>query len=213
VTTTGTQLDAWVAQLGTDVGLWATRDPDQVLPPCLYVTTPEITTVTAGGQIVLDLPVYLVAEFTGKQALDYILDALPRVLEACGQGVAALAPLTVADTPYTAYLLTVPVRIDPVTAVGPGAPGVPVAVDWKRIEPGWYSCNITWVPPTIEGSSPITHYRYNWDGNEDSTDGPVNIVHLPRIAAGTTAEAFVYAVNSETYGPPSETGYLQAPPT
>jgi len=213
MTTTGTQLDAWVAQLGTNVGMAATRDPDLVHPPCLYVTTPEVTTVTAGGLIVLDLPVYLVAEFTGKQSLDTVLDALPRVLDACGQGTAALTPLTVGATPYKAFKMTVPVRIDPVTAVAPGKPGTPVAVDWKKIEPGWYSVNILWNPPTTPGSSPITHYRYNWDGNEDSTDGPTNQVHIPRVAAGSTAEAFVYAVNSETPGPHSDTATLQAPPT
>jgi len=213
MTTISSQLDAWVAQLGTDVGMLATRDPDTVLPPCLYVTSPEVTTVTVGGEIVLDLPVYVVAEFTGKQSLDTVLDALPRVLDACGQGTAALTPLTVGATPYTAFKMTVPVRIDPVTAVEPGKPGIPVAADWKRIEPGWYSVNILWNPPATTGSSPITHYRYNWYGNEDSTDGPTNQVHIPRVAAGSTAEAFVYAVNSETYGPSSDIGYLTAPPS
>ena len=213
MTTISSQLDSWVAQLGTDVGMFATRDPALILPPCLFVTVPEITRATAAGEIILELPVWIVGEFTGKQALDQVLDAVPRVLDACGQGLAALSSLTIGDTPYTAYMLTVPVRIDPVNAVAPGKPGTPVAVDWKRIEPGWYSCNILWNPPAMAGSSPITHYRYNWDGNEDSTDGPTNQVHIPRVAAGSTAEAFVYAVNSETYGPSSDIGYLTAPPS
>jgi len=213
MTTTSSQLDEWVAQLGTDVGLFATRDPDLVLPPCLFVSKPEVTTVTATGEVILDLPVYMVAEFSGKQALDGALDALPRVLAACGQGVAAPAPLTVGETPYTAYLMTVPVRIDPVTAIQPGKPGTPVAVDWKRTEPGFYSVNVTWNHPGYAGSSPITHYRFNLNGNEESTDGPVNIYHIPSVAAGASADVYVFAVNSETVGPPSDTATLTAPPS
>jgi len=110
--TTGSELDTWTAALGAAVSMRATRDPDQVHPPCLFVGVPDVVQSPLVGGNIIDIPVYVVAEFTGKQALDAVLDALPGVLAATGQTTAVHDTLTIADTPYTAYLVTVPIRLD-----------------------------------------------------------------------------------------------------
>jgi hypothetical protein len=111
--TTSAELDTWTAALATTLSMHVTRDPDLIHPPCVFVSVPDVVLSPLSGGGVIELPVYVVAEFTGKQAIDAVLDALPAVLAATGQNVAAHTPLTIADTPYTAYLITVPVRLDP----------------------------------------------------------------------------------------------------
>lgn len=210
--TVAKELDEWTDALSTATGLHATRDPDLIHPPCLFVGLPPhvLSPISGGG--VLDLPVYVLAGGVGKVQGDELLNLLPRVLAAVGQTEAETATMTVGDIPFNGYLITVPVRLTPVTPVPPSAPGLPVAVNWKRAEPGWYTFTLTWNASEDEGSSPIEYYRVNIDGNESPTDGNVTEIHGLRAEAAQTANAYVYAVNSETVGPPSETSYLTAPP-
>ena len=105
---TSTELDTWTAALATELSMTATRDPDLIHPPCVFVGAPDLVLSPLAGGGVIELPVYVVAEFTGKQ----VLDALPGVLAALGQNDAVHTTLTIADTPYTAYLITVPIRLD-----------------------------------------------------------------------------------------------------
>lgn len=213
MTTVAQELDDWAGNLQALLGVNVTRDPDLVHPPCVFVGLPEVVTSPFTGGQVLNLPVYVVCGGSGKQQGDELLNLLPTVLNHTGQTEAAQTSITIGDIPFTAYQITVPVRLDLPQPVAPSAPGMPVAVNWKKAEPGWYTFTLTWNPSTTSGSSPILYYRVNVDGNEQATDGPVIQIDNLRAQAGQTAEAFVYAVNSQTAGPPSETGYLTAPPT
>jgi hypothetical protein len=110
--TTSSELDSWTASLATTLSMDATRDPDLIHPPCVFVGAPDVVLSPLSGGGVIELPVYVVGEFIGKQAIDQVLDALPAVLAALGQNAAVHTQLTIADTPYTAYLITVPIRLD-----------------------------------------------------------------------------------------------------
>ena len=46
-----TDLDTWVAGLATATGLPATRDPDLVNPPCLFVSLPDTVRVSAEADL------------------------------------------------------------------------------------------------------------------------------------------------------------------
>jgi len=204
-------LDDYADYLAGTTGLECTRDPDLIHPPCLYLDLPEIVSPTLGAMGV-EIPVHLIGGMAGKQAGDILLDWLPSVLDATGTGLAEPATLTIGGMSLSTYKITVPATITPTTAIPPSAPGVPVAVNWKRAEVGWYTFTLTWNPSADEGSSPIRYYRVNIEGNETPTPGNVTQVDNLRAQAGQTAYAFVVAVNSETVGPPSETSYLTAPP-
>jgi hypothetical protein len=107
-------LDQWASDLGTATGYTATRDPDLIHPPCLFVDLPESVTAPISA-LVLDLPVHIVGGGSGKQVGDTVLDMLATVLDATGQQNAEAATLTVGGITYQTYRLTVPVRVDPAT--------------------------------------------------------------------------------------------------
>lgn len=109
--TVAAELDAWAADLANATGLLVTRDPDLIHPPCVFVAGPEAVTSPAGGTV-LDLPVYVVASGAGKQQMDELVDMLPTVLDATGQQLAAIQPITVGEIPYNAFLIQVQVRLN-----------------------------------------------------------------------------------------------------
>jgi hypothetical protein len=105
-----TDLDAWAAGVAADTGYRVTRDADSIFPPCVYVDEPEITAATMPS-IAVALPVYVIGEGTGKARLDETLTMLPAVMAACHTHAASPATLTIGGQDFTAYRLTVPVRI------------------------------------------------------------------------------------------------------
>ena len=109
--TVSSELDAWVTALATATGMAATRDPDLIHPPVLFVSTPETVGSPLTGQV-MELPVYVIGEGSGKAGLDSMLDALPAVLDATGQVSASLSPIEVGGIAFNAYLITVPVILD-----------------------------------------------------------------------------------------------------
>ena len=108
------QADDWTAALAAAAKIPATRDPDLLHPPVLFVSTPEFVTAPISAPI-MEFPVHVIAPGNGKQQLDALLDMLPAVLDATGQQTAALTSITIGDIPFNAYLVTVPVRFDPPT--------------------------------------------------------------------------------------------------
>jgi hypothetical protein len=97
-----TDLDTWVAGLATATGLPATRDPDLVNPPCLFVSLPDTVGRTLPS-VQLEVPVYLVAAGAGKQAGDQLLSYLVGVLEAVPAKSASAETLTVSGVEFHAY--------------------------------------------------------------------------------------------------------------
>jgi hypothetical protein len=211
--TVAKELDDWTAALQAETSVHATRDPDLVHPPCLFVGLPEVVTSPQGGGQVLNLPLYVVCGGSGKQQGDELLNLLPAVLTAVGQTQAAQTSVTIGDIPFTAYQVTVPVRLTPVTPVAPSPPGMPVAVDIKPAEPGWYTCSVTWTAPVSEGSSPITHYEVVVNGVTNITPDDSLIVTGIRVPAGSQYQVYVIAVNSEAKSSPSDSNIIYPPPT
>lgn len=120
-------LDTWTTAVGTAMGLSATRDPDMVFPPCVYVGAPDALTVTVGELLALDIPVYLVADgHGGKVANDWLLDTLPAFLSAVGQRTAQPEPVTVDGVDHPAYRATARLHI---TVDAPPPPPPAVAPD------------------------------------------------------------------------------------
>lgn len=108
--TVSSELDQWVSELQTETGIRATRDPDLVVPPCLFVSSPESVPGPLAG-VVVELPIYLIAGGSGKTQVDEMLNHLPTVLNATGQQTANLTTVTIGDSPLSGYLITVPVRL------------------------------------------------------------------------------------------------------
>lgn len=115
-------LDAWTAALATAVGIPATRDPDKIFPPCLFVDLPPVTAATLPA-ITLDVPVWLVGSGTGKSASDAVLGLLPATLGYCHSKSANPAMLTVGGQDFHGYQTTAQLRLlldDPPPPVVPG---------------------------------------------------------------------------------------------
>lgn len=117
-------LDAWAAGLEAATGLKTTRDPDLIVPPCLYVDLPEIITPTLTA-VGVEIPVFLVAPGSGKQAGDLLLTWLPTVLDAIGVGQAQPQTLQMGQISWPAYKITVPAHLVPDPT--PAEPDTPVA--------------------------------------------------------------------------------------
>jgi hypothetical protein len=103
-------LDAWADGIERATGIRTTRDPDAVIPPCIFIDAPDISAVTMPA-ISCTLPVYVIGEGTGKARLDQILTMLPDVMRVTETREASLAALSIGGQDSTAYKLNVPVRI------------------------------------------------------------------------------------------------------
>jgi hypothetical protein len=104
--TISSDLDDWADSIAQTVGLTVTRDPDLINPPCLYLDLPEVLSPTL-ARIGVEIPVFLVAGGSGKQAGDQLLDLLPDVLGALGAGTASPQTLTIGQVPFQTYKITV----------------------------------------------------------------------------------------------------------
>lgn len=104
------ELDTWAAGIATATGLKVTRDPAKVYPPCVYLGLPDVTAGTLPA-IAVQLPVYLVAGGSGKQAGDQLLDNLLALLDATEQTTASASVLNVDGTDFHAYLITARLHI------------------------------------------------------------------------------------------------------
>jgi hypothetical protein len=106
-----TDLDSWAAAVASATSIPATRDPDLVHPPCLFVGLPEILSATLTA-VTVQVPVWLVADGVGKPAGDQLLD---HVLTVVGQPdfvkAASDTTLTVAGTEFHAYACTARLQI------------------------------------------------------------------------------------------------------
>jgi hypothetical protein len=113
-----TDLDDWTDDLGTALGLDATRDPAKVNPggaddkPCLFVQLPEVEAFTL-PMITAIIPVYLVAAGAGKQAGDQLLTYLPDVLVALERKAATPETLNIDGVDFHAYLIPARLYITP----------------------------------------------------------------------------------------------------
>lgn len=120
--TISSDLDTWTAGIATKTGLPVYRDPDKVLPPCIYIGFPDAATVTIGETIALDFPCYLVAAgHAGKTAGDWLLDNLVGWLTALARTDATPESVTVDGIELPSYRTTVRLHITP------DAPTPPVA--------------------------------------------------------------------------------------
>lgn len=213
--TISSELDQWTADLATATGYTATRDPDLIHPPVLFVDTPEAMTSPIAGMIV-HVPVRVIGGSVGKQSLDIMLDMLPAVFAATGQQLAALETITVGDTAYNGYLLTVPVRIDDPTPTPPGptvpsAPGTPTADNWIETGGGW-QYDLHWALSSDDGGSPITQYRVTQnDGNPTIVNGNTGTL-ATQFSLTFPVDVFVKAVNAVGVGPASPTASITPPP-
>lgn len=118
--TVSTDLDDWAAPVEAALGVPVTRDPATAVPPCVYVSMPDATTVTVGEVLALDLPVYLVAPAPGgKDAGDWLLDMLPAWLTAVDSRQATPENVTIDKSDYPAYRTTARVHL---TGVYPPTP-------------------------------------------------------------------------------------------
>lgn len=109
------ELDTWAAGIATATGYRVTRDPDRILPPCLFVDFPSTAAVTIGEVTALEVPVWVVAKGAGKAAGDQLLDMLETAfaaLEPLGRQANA-GTLSVAGTEYHAMQATVRLHVTP----------------------------------------------------------------------------------------------------
>jgi hypothetical protein len=99
--TISTDLDDWADDLALVTGITVTRDPDKVIPPCIYVGMPDGIQATIGEQIALDVPVTLVAPApSGKASGDWLLDNILTFLDALDRpGQATVQTLPGTDFP------------------------------------------------------------------------------------------------------------------
>jgi hypothetical protein len=96
-------LDLFVSTLGNATGLAATRDPNEVDPPCLYVDAPTVEWFTMAGATVT-VPVYLLVPGPNdRRSLDTLLGLLPTVMSVCCSDNAAPVQLALGDFTYPAY--------------------------------------------------------------------------------------------------------------
>jgi hypothetical protein len=100
-----TDLDGWATGVASAVGLSVTRDPDLIYPPCVFYSLPEITAVTLPA-VTVNVPVWLVASGTGRQAADSLLANILTLLDAVTEKTAQYTTLTVAGVDYPAYQTT-----------------------------------------------------------------------------------------------------------
>lgn len=121
--TISSDLDTWTADLATKTGLPVYRDPDKVLPPCIYIGFPDAATVTIGETIALDFPCYLVAAgHAGKTAGDWLLDNLVGWLTALARTDATPESVTVDGIELPSYRTTVRLHITPAAPPPPTPP-------------------------------------------------------------------------------------------
>lgn len=212
MSTVSEELDAWTAQLAVDTGYPATRDPDLIHPPCLFVALPASVTAPL-DQMVLTLPVHIVGATSGKQQGDYLLDMLPAVLAATGQQTAELDSVTSGDITWPTYLVNVMVRSDPATPPAPvtvpSAPGEPVASNWIEVGGGW-QYDITWAAVADDGGSPLETYRVVQNGAITTVNG--NTLTLgSQFSLTFPVSCDVTATNEFGAGPASPTASFTPP--
>ena len=94
----------------TATGLYTTRDPAKVYPPCVLIGLPDITAVTL-DHVQAAIPVHLVAAGPGKPAGDQLLYHVITVLGAVGETAATPTVLNIDSGEYHAYLITARVNI------------------------------------------------------------------------------------------------------
>ena len=210
-----TELDEWTDALGTAVGILATRDPDLIHPPCLFVGLPEAVTAPISAAV-WELPVYVVGDGPGKQGGDGMLDLLPTVFAATGQQIATSATLTAGGATFPAYLLTVPVRTDNAPPAPPGpavpsVPGTPYADAWIETGGGW-QYDLHWDLSADDGGAPITSYKVSRDGVPPVTVNGNTGVLAAQFSLTYPVYCYVQAVNIAGTGPASPTATL-TPPT
>lgn len=82
-------LDALVAAIADRVDLDVTRDPGQIVPPCVFVDLPEILDETLGGGFFCRVNVQLIVPGPGDlAATNRLLELLPSVLDAVQESAA-----------------------------------------------------------------------------------------------------------------------------
>lgn len=104
-------LDAFTDSVGTALTLPATRDPDHVIPPCVFVGPPAVRARTLGAWV-LEVPVSLVATGAGDLiADDYLLTHIGDFLDAVGAREADPRPFEHDTLKYPAMQATVTLTI------------------------------------------------------------------------------------------------------
>lgn len=101
-------LDLLVQQV-IDAGVVCTRDPGDFQPPGAIVAAPTITGAATMSSIALTVPIYVVADLTGAEGLDWMLEAVSALLPELGETSATPTlwhgPINPNGLP--AYLITV----------------------------------------------------------------------------------------------------------
>lgn len=104
-------LDAWVATVGTAVGVTGTRDPDLVYPPCVYAELPAVTALSLTA-VQVEMPVWLIATGAGKTAFDPLIELLPDFLAATDKRTASPGSLPIGGQEFSGYTVTVTLALD-----------------------------------------------------------------------------------------------------
>jgi hypothetical protein len=99
-------LDDWVAGVGSALNLLGTRDPDLVFPPCVYAELPAVTALSLSA-VQVELPVWLIATGAGKTAFDPLLDLIPDFLAATDKRTANPGGLSIGGQEFAGYTVTV----------------------------------------------------------------------------------------------------------
>jgi len=104
-------LDTFATQLAAATSMTVTADPGMVHPPCLFLDVPQITGRTMNA-ITLAVPVIIVVPGPGDLAArDALLDAVPDVLDACGESTAQPRVFSANDLQYPAMTVTATLTI------------------------------------------------------------------------------------------------------
>ena len=104
-------LDVFTAELQNAMGVPATRDPSQVAGltaagGCILVGFPTHVQRLLGGPN-LDVPVSLVAPAPSDlRAVDWLLEHMDALMDACSVGVSVARPLDVGDLTYPSVGVT-----------------------------------------------------------------------------------------------------------
>lgn len=93
------EFDTWADWMKTATGLDVTRDPAQILPPCVYVDMPTVVGRTLAATR-YQVSVFLVAGDSGKDAGDWLLDNVDAWLTAIEEQGATPRTLTIGDVSY-----------------------------------------------------------------------------------------------------------------